>query len=165
MTLLSRKSDYALLILLHLHQNPDGACAREIAERYSLSRAFVANILKELCHKGFVTSHRGVNGGYVLLRSAEEVRLAEVISSLDDSFRLTNCNHDEPEDSCQLTNRCPIKAPMANINARIVELLNSVTLAELFRPSSGGDSLLTVTVPTRTPSRGSSPALVEAFGE
>src|SRR5262249_10900897 len=45
MTLMSRKVDYALLILCHLHRLPAGACAREIATRFRLSRAFVANIL------------------------------------------------------------------------------------------------------------------------
>ena len=63
MTLLSRKTDYALLILWYLHGHPTGGCARTIAEHFGLSRAFVANILKELCQKGFVGSHRGVNGG------------------------------------------------------------------------------------------------------
>ena len=60
--------------------------AREIAARFELSRAFVANILKLLCGKGFVTSHRGVKGGYVLERPADEVTLAELMDALDDSF-------------------------------------------------------------------------------
>ena len=70
MTLLSRKADYALLILSHLHRRPEGATARAIADKFELSRAFVANILKELCNKGFVVSHRGVKGGYSLGRDA-----------------------------------------------------------------------------------------------
>src|SRR5205807_8446173 len=70
MTLLTRKVDYAILVLSYLHHHPEGGCAPEIADGYSLSRAFVANILKELCHKGFVTSHRGVKGGYVQIGRA-----------------------------------------------------------------------------------------------
>ena len=34
MTLLTRKVDYAILVLLHLHEHGEGACAREIAERF-----------------------------------------------------------------------------------------------------------------------------------
>src|SRR5207249_7549133 len=66
MALLSRKVDYALLILSYLRHRPEGGCARAIADRFGLSRAFVANILKALCQQGFVVSHRGVKGGYVL---------------------------------------------------------------------------------------------------
>ena len=91
MALLTRKVDYAILVLSHLHQNPEGGCAREIAARFGLSRAFVANILKELCHKGYVASHRGVKGGYVLQRSADRVTLADFIEAMDDPFHLTVC--------------------------------------------------------------------------
>ena len=59
-SLLKRKVDYSLLILYYLSQRTAGGCAREIAGRFGLSRGFVANILKELCRKGFVASHRGV---------------------------------------------------------------------------------------------------------
>ena len=45
MTLMSRKVDYALLILSFLDQKAEGGCAREIADRYGLSKGFVANIL------------------------------------------------------------------------------------------------------------------------
>ena len=44
MTFLSRKADYALLILSQLSQSAEGLSARAIAEKYELSRAFVANI-------------------------------------------------------------------------------------------------------------------------
>ena len=92
MTLLSRKADYALLILSYLHTQAGGT-ARAIAEQFGLSRPFVANILKELCQKGFVASHRGVKGGYVLARPAETITLAELLETIDEGFRLTVCNH------------------------------------------------------------------------
>src|SRR5438093_3607463 len=91
MTLMSRKVDYALLILAYLDRKTEGGCAREIADRYELSKGFVANILKELCHKGFVASHRGVNGGYVMRRPAEEISLADLMEALDEAFHLAEC--------------------------------------------------------------------------
>jgi Rrf2 family cysteine metabolism transcriptional repressor len=137
MSLLSRKTDYALLILSYLHERSEGGCAREIAVRFGLSRAFVANILKELCNKGFVTSHRGVKGGYVLERPAEDVNLIEVIESLDESFRLAECNQLEPSDGCSVLHLCPLKGAIAEIHRRIREVLSNVTLAEVFRPTIG----------------------------
>src|SRR6266542_4918841 len=91
MTLMSRKVDYALLILAYLDRKTEGGCARAIADRYGLSKGFVANILKELCHKGFVASHRGVKGGYVLRRPAEDISLAELMETLDEGFTLAEC--------------------------------------------------------------------------
>lgn len=132
MALLTRKVDYAILVLAYLHQKPEGGCAREIAARFGLSRAFVANILKELCNKGFVTSHRGVKGGYELQQSAEQVNLADFIEALDDPFRLTECTGMPPGDGCSVFPTCPVRGPIAAIHHRIREVLRSVTLAEIF---------------------------------
>jgi Rrf2 family protein len=135
MNLLNRKVDYALLILSYLHQKVEGGCAREIAARFGLSRAFVANILKELCHKGFVTSHRGVKGGYVLQRPAAAVNLAELMDALDESFRFAACNQITPDDGCSLVHVCPVKGPIAEVHHRLRQVLQNITLAELFRPT------------------------------
>src|SRR5262245_308349 len=134
MTLMSRKVDYALLILAYLDRKVEGGCAREIANRYGLSRAFVANILKGLCHKGFVASHRGVKGGYVLLRSAADVRLTELMEALDEPFHLTECNKTASGEVCSLNRICPLRRPVAEVHRRVREVLGNVTLAELFPP-------------------------------
>jgi Rrf2 family protein len=135
MTLLSRKADYAMLIVSHLHQKPEGGNARSIAERFGLSRPFVANILKELCHKGYVASHRGVKGGYALKESARSVTLADFLASMDEGFRLTLCNHTaDPTDVCSLEPGCPVKGPLGDIHRRIVDVLRGVTLADVVAP-------------------------------
>ena len=148
MTLLNRKVDYALLILSYLSQRTEGGSAREIAARFELSRAFVANILKLLCGKRFVTSHRGVKGGYVLQRPAEAISLAELLDALDDHpFRLAECNQGMPDDGCSLFARCPVKGPIAEVHRRLREVLRGVTLAELFRPPAAvgvSEELLTL---------------------
>src|SRR5438270_9262714 len=140
MTLLTRKVDYAILVLSYLNEHVGGGCAREIADRFHLGRAFVANILKELCHKGFVTSHRGVKGGYVLARPADEVPLVEVIESLDDSFRFAECNQ-PGDDNCVIAPACPLKGVVAEIHHRIREVLSELTLADVFNDRSRRDHL------------------------
>ena len=132
MALLNRKVDYSLLMLSYLHHNPDGGCARVLAERFGLSRAFVANILKRLCRHGFVASHRGIKGGYVLLPATMHVSLADLMDALDDTFHLAECNAESPRDCCPLYDGCPVKGPIAEVDRRIREVLDSVTVAELF---------------------------------
>jgi len=138
MTLLSRKTDYALLILSYLNDHPEGGCARTVAETFGLSRAFVANILKELCQKGFVVSHRGVKGGYGLRRPAEEIPLSQLLESLDEGFRLTTCNPRadaaEHADECSVLAMCPIKGPIGELHRRILDTLKGISLADIFKP-------------------------------
>ena len=170
MTLLSRKADYALLILSFLHQKPGGGNARAVAEQFGLSRAFVANILKELCHKGFVTSHRGVKGGYVLARPAESITLAELIESIEDGFRLTLCSSTTTaaDDVCSHTEVCTVKGTMAEVHRRLIEVLRGVSLAELFdplalRPAVGtGLPMLAASGCCSKPHAAQTPASVEA---
>jgi Rrf2 family transcriptional regulator, cysteine metabolism repressor len=147
MTLLNRKVDYALLILSYLYRRTEGGSAREIADRFELSRAFVANILKLLCGKGFVTSHRGVKGGYVLGRPAEEVTLAQLMDALDDSFNLTECNKASAGDWCSLIHICPVRNAIGEVHRRIREVLGKVTLAEIFgQPGGDGHTQFGLTV-------------------
>ena len=138
MPLMSRKADYALLILWYLNQQQSGGCARAIAGEFRLSRPFVANILKELCQKGFVASHRGVKGGYQLQRPVAEISLAELIETLDVSFRLCECNQAAPGEGCALLPICPIQSAIEGVHRRVYEVLRGVTLAELFHTGGRG---------------------------
>jgi Rrf2 family cysteine metabolism transcriptional repressor len=131
MALLSRKVDYALLILSYLHHKTEGGCARIIADQFGLSRAFVANILKRLCNKGFVISQRGTKGGYVLHQPADEVYLTDVMDALDERFHLAECCQELADEGCIVFGVCPIKGPMAQIHHRIRDMLANITLAEL----------------------------------
>lgn len=136
MTLLSRKVDYALLILAHLYDRTEGANGRAIAERYGLSRSFVANILKELASKGLLVSHRGVKGGYALQRSVKEITLADLLEALEEKFQLTLCSEHGPGiDACSLEPSCPVKSPLVEIHRRLTAVLREVTLADLFQRS------------------------------
>ena len=155
MTLLSRKADYALLILSALHRpaaEGGAGTARAIAERFGLSRAFTANILKELCQKGFVASQRGVKGGYALARPAGRVSLAELLTALEDGFRLTVCSPAHAHahgghvptgvtagdaEGCSLSAVCTVKGPLADVQRRLMAVLAGVTLADLFGPAGG----------------------------
>ena len=133
MTLLSRKADYALLILSYL--NEKAGTARAIKEKFGLSQPFVANILKELCHRGFVKSHRGVKGGYSLARPADSITLAELLESIEEGFRLAVCNtHEHDHECCSIAGACTLKGQIAVVHHRLLEVLRGVTLAELFNP-------------------------------
>jgi Rrf2 family protein len=137
-TLLSKKTDYALLILAHLSERTGGGSAREIAERYGLSKGFLANILKELCGKGFLVSYRGVKGGYAMQRPADQISLAELLEAMEDGWKLTSCMGEDEADAheCTVHNLCPIRGPLKEIHRALFDVLRGVTLADVFHPTS-----------------------------
>lgn len=131
MALLSRKADYALLILSYLHARTEGGCAREIAGRFSLKPAFAANVLKLLCRRGLVRGQRGVHGGYVLARPAAEIVLSDLLALLDEPFHLAECNSSP---GCCMESVCPVRGAVAVLDGRLRDVLRGVTLADLCAP-------------------------------
>jgi Rrf2 family protein len=144
MALLSRKVDYALLILSYLHHRSEGGCARVIADRFGLKKAFAANVLKLLCQQGLVRSQRGNRGGYVLARPAAEIQLAELLDRMGEPFHLADCNRASSEMCgpgeaiCSLEAVCPVRSAIGEVDRRIREVLRTVSLADVFRGSGQG---------------------------
>ncbi|NBO93098.1 MAG: Rrf2 family transcriptional regulator [Planctomycetia bacterium] len=137
MALFTRKVDYALVVLSYLHHRPEGGCARVIAERFGLKRAFAAKVLKQLCVAGFVRGRRGLKGGYVLSRLADEIRLVELLDAMEEPFHLADCNM-PGNDPCELIGTCPVSGAIAEVDRRVRSVLAAVTLGELFREQSCG---------------------------
>jgi Rrf2 family protein len=137
MALLSRKVDYALLILSYLHHRPEGSCARMIAGRFGLKPAFAANVLKLLCRQGLVRSTRGIHGGYVLARPAEQIILGELLDLLGEPFHLADCNG-PVEGVCGLEEVCPVREAVADLDRRIRDMLGKVSLRDLVKTKEPG---------------------------
>ncbi len=135
---LSKKVDYALILLgrLHLGTTCPGALgtaaesAREMAERYNLPQPMVANILKSLTAARILTSTRGALGGYALARDARRISLADLVMALDGSIGLMDCT--SAETTCELQSGCPMHSPIQRVQAKFREFLTSYTLADIF---------------------------------
>ncbi len=134
---LSKKVDYALILLGRLHT--EGACpgalglqaasAREMAEKYKLPQPMVANILKSLTGAGILTSTRGAQGGYTLARDASRITLAELVETLDGPIGLMDCT--SPQTTCGMQSDCPMHSPILRVHAKFHEFMASYTLADI----------------------------------
>ena len=88
---LSRLTDYAVVILVRLAEQKDGATSSLLALETGLSETTVAKVLKILSRCDLVLSRRGVKGGYKLARSLSEISVASVIMAMDGKIALTAC--------------------------------------------------------------------------
>ncbi|MEM1304203.1 MAG: Rrf2 family transcriptional regulator [Planctomycetota bacterium] len=82
---LSRTVAYAVQAILQLSASPIGspvACG-QLAARGKMPERFLLQILRKLVRSGVLTSHRGVDGGYVLAKSPESISLLDVFESFD----------------------------------------------------------------------------------
>lgn len=131
---MSKMTDYGIVLLARL-AGGDGAVtqtARELALQTHVPLPSVSKVLKELSHRGFLVSHRGVGGGYSLARPANEITVADVVSALEGPVALTECGaHPAQGLACGLEPTCQVRGHMRLINGVIGDALRRLTLADL----------------------------------
>ena len=130
---LSKKTDYAIILLTHLGEVNSPVSAHKVSEYYQLPYPMVANILKILVSSGFIKSTRGQRGGYVLARPAEKIILSEIIQVTDTPFTLVECVHDE--DLCKVHQCCPTQRPLIALHYKIQQFIEETTLAAIIKDS------------------------------
>ena len=78
------KSRYAVLALAELARSGDRPVPiATIAERRAMPVQFLEQLFSTLRRNGFLTSHRGVKGGYTLARAPDQISVLEVVQALD----------------------------------------------------------------------------------
>ena len=144
---LSKKSDYALISMKHLamRQHAGGsASAREIAEAYDIPLELLAKILQRLVRARLLLSVQGTRGGYRLSRSPGSITVADVIQAVDGPVTMTACSPSDHE--CDQFSKCSIRDPLWKIKTRILDALNTMTLAEMASDGIGAPVSETATV-------------------
>jgi len=129
---LSKKSDYALISMKHLAMRPDGSgssSAREISESYDIPLELLAKVLQRLVRARLLVSVQGTRGGYRLGRNAALISVADVIQAVDGPVTVTACSEDDH--NCDQYTKCSIRDPLWKIKNKILESLNTVSVAEM----------------------------------
>lgn len=134
----TRRAEYGLMALSYMARRPKDFCSgREIADRLSIPKRLLAEILKDLSQAQWVEATRGPGGGYRLLHQASEIPLAEVLQRLEGPVLFTECHllpgetldlHEEP---CPFDNGCVIQKGMRKVAVEIWQVLQRFTLADL----------------------------------
>ena len=79
----SAKVDYALRAMLELAAAGGLVKGEQLATAQGIPQKFLEAILVDLRHAELVASRRGVDGGYLLGKPAEEISLADVIRAVE----------------------------------------------------------------------------------
>ena len=130
MLVLSMQFDYAMLALRHLAQAPENilVAAREISARYTIPPEMLAKILQRLAREGVVRSTPGPSGGYALVRSLDDVSVADVLRIVEGPLHFVRCTG---ESCCALESSCDILEPMRIVQERVVETLEGIRVSTL----------------------------------
>ena len=93
MLTISRETDYAARVLLHLALQPAGqrATAQQIAGQCLIPRRMVRRVVTRLGVAGLVITARGSEGGIVLARPASQISLLDVVEAMEGAVALNAC--------------------------------------------------------------------------
>jgi Rrf2 family protein len=127
---LTKKADYGLIAMRYLAENGTAsASAKDIADAHGIPPELLAKILQKLVKAHLLTSHHGINGGYLLARDAHEISALEVIKAIEGPLFLTSCVTTRGE--CGHTSRCTVREPLRKVSQSIEEVLSKITIGDM----------------------------------
>ncbi len=128
-------TDFALRALMRLAGEPQRSFSTsEIAEEFGISRNHLAKVVRDLGNCGFITTQRGIGGGFSLARPPQAITLGEVVRALEEESALVECFRQDGGD-CVLTPRCRLKSRLAAAREAFLRELDKSTLAECAYPA------------------------------
>ena len=123
-------TDFALRALMRLAAEPDRSFStNEIATEFGISRNHLIKVVGDLANGGFVSTQRGIGGGFRLARTPQLITLGEVVRALEGRHALVECFRDDGG-NCVLMPRCRLKARLAAAREAFMRELDTTTLAE-----------------------------------
>ena len=135
----STRGDYAAraLLSLALHGSDRPTSVKEIAERTGLPQPYLEQILLALKGAGLVRSKRGVGGGYVLARPPDEIRLSDIVSSVDGPIQVGDFGQPHQAGACDHEGQCVLLAVWQLAGEHMRSHLASYTLADIAAQARG----------------------------
>ena len=93
---LTSKGRYAIMAMADIANNnvKRPTSLSEISLRQGISLSFLEQLFLRLKKNNLVQSSRGPNGGYVLSRAPEEIKLLNIINAVDEKIQTVKCKRE-----------------------------------------------------------------------
>ncbi|WP_319498502.1 Rrf2 family transcriptional regulator [uncultured Cohaesibacter sp.] len=133
--MISQKAQYAFRALIALARSEDEEVSliSDIASGQNIPKKFLEQILLDLKRHGIVQSRRGKMGGYLLLKSADEITFGEVLRIVDGPIAPLPCLSKMAYrkcDGCNDENSCEIRQVFARVADATRRILDETTIAD-----------------------------------
>lgn len=128
----SQKTEYALraTIELALRWGQGLVPAREISAAQGIPLRFLEQQLAQLHKSGLVESYRGAGGGCKLAREPSEIRVADVVDSMEGEFFPMYCL-DPSDHTCFQDSRCGLQELWGDVRSAVRDVFERITVADL----------------------------------
>lgn len=132
---LSTRGHYGLKAVFDLaqHYGNEPIPLKSIAQRQHLSVNYLEQLMAMLRKAGLVKSVRGAQGGYILSREPELIKVGDVVRALEGPIAPVYCVNEESTVCCDEADYCITRTVWARVRDSIAAVLDGMTLADLCR--------------------------------
>lgn len=129
---ISTKGRYALRMLLDLaeHQEDGYVALKDIAERQSISKKYLEQIIPLFNKSNILRTTRGFQGGYRLAKSPDTCTVGEILRLTEGSLSPVACLEHTPIE-CERCNDCATLPVWQGLYRVVNEYLDGITLQDI----------------------------------
>jgi Rrf2 family protein len=153
--MLSATTEHAVRALVHLARLPHGTSTlgRDLAESADIPSNYLAKILLALRNAGYLETSRGLGGGYRLARTADQIRLIDVVELFEGIRSRPGCFLGEKHD-CSDQQACSAHASWKAVRQAYIGFLESNSIADVSAVHSCGSRRTSVSKKSKSKTLG-----------
>jgi Rrf2 family transcriptional regulator, iron-sulfur cluster assembly transcription factor len=130
----SSKIDYALHAMMYISavNGKKLSTIDQISENEKIPREYLAKILKELTQKGFLSSWKGVHGGYKLAKPRGQITFLDIMEAMEGPLALALCNLSETQrNGTHRKGQCAAYTFFDDLKKKVVKDLTAMNFGKL----------------------------------
>ena len=112
-------------------QNP--VSLRDISLRQNISLVYLEQIFSKLKKNNIVKSIRGTNGGYVLTKNPEQIKLSNIFSAVDEKVKTLQCKRESKKGCNGKLTKCITHNLWDDLEMHINDFFDKKNLGDLLK--------------------------------
>ena len=132
---INSKSRYAVMALADIAsfnmQNP--VSLRDISLRQNISLVYLEQIFSKLKKNNIVKSIRGTNGGYVLTKDPEQIKLSNIFLAVDEKVKTLQCKRESKKGCNGKLTKCITHNLWDDLEMHINDFFDKKNLGDLLK--------------------------------
>ena len=135
---LTTKGRYAVMAMadLALFKDNGPTSLTDISLRQNISLPYLEQIFIKLKNNNLVKSTRGAKGGYVLDKSAHDIKISNIISAVDEEVKMLNCKKESKKGCNNKSTKCITHNLWDQLDQHINNFFEKVKLQDLVKKNS-----------------------------
>lgn len=130
---ISQSCDYAIqgLIYLATKQQQKPIAVDEVASARSIPKHYLSKIFQLLMRYGLISSYRGIGGGYILARPADEITIRQVLEAVEGPLVVSQCITPAGCRTCKQHDNCSVRTFWYGMRNTLLKMLEGSTIQDM----------------------------------